>query len=107
MTKLEIKSLADNVEICFAHSRDNATFTLEQRDKWLYQGVKLRECLKNLISKEISQAADSKVIEANTKLKSINQRLQDKQESLNKFSETVEDITNVVAILDIIIGLAV
>lgn len=107
MTRLEIELLAKIVDLCFDNSLDNQTFDPQQRDQWLIKAVEMRRRLIKLIGREISQGADSKVVEANAQLKVISQKLQDKQESLRQFVKTIQDITDIVIILDIIIGLAV
>lgn len=107
MSNLEIALLAHNTELCYEYSRDNATFSLGQRNQWLIKGFEQKSRLNELIGKEMLGHVGPKVIEANTKLKAINKRLKDKQESLNKFSETVQNINDVISILDILIGLAI
>lgn len=105
MTKLEIETLAQNTHLCFAYSRDNATFNQEQRTKWLSKGLDQRARLTELITKELSKSAEPTVIDANKRLKTISQTLQNEEESLKQYADTVQEITDVVAILDTIIGL--
>lgn len=107
MSNLKIESLAQNTHLCYEYSRDNATFSSDQRDQWLIKGFEQKARLNELIGKEMSGDVDSKVIEANTKLKAINERLKDKHESLNKFSDTVQQINDAISILDILIGLVI
>jgi hypothetical protein len=107
MPKLAIETLTRNSHLCFSYSRDNATFTQEQRNKWLIQGMQQKARLIELIGKELSESIEEKVIAANAQLKTINERLQDKEESLRQYADTIQKISDVVVILDIIIGLGV
>lgn len=104
MAILDIETLTQNVEFCFANSRKIVTFSLEQRRVWLIQGIELQQRLVELIGIEMSQSIAPKVVEANKKLKALAERLKNTQESLKKFSDTVQAIIDVVIILDTIIS---
>jgi hypothetical protein len=106
MTKLEIDQLVQCIDLCYEYSRDNAAFSLEQRNQWLIKGFELKARLLELVGKEVAKNVDSEVTKANQRLKTISDRLKDKRESLNQFADTVQKITDVVGILDILIGLA-
>jgi hypothetical protein len=104
MAILDIETLTQNVEFCFANSRKNVTFNLEQRRCWLIQGIELQQRLVELIGIEMSQSIAPKVVEANKKLKALAERLKNTQESLKQFSDTVQAIIDIVIILDTIIS---
>ena len=105
MIELDIPTLTEIVTLCFANSRNNQAFNLEQRRTWLIQGIEQRQRLRQLIGEKIADEASPLVQEANQRLSEINQRLKDVQETLRKFNNTIEQITALVDILDQIIGL--
>jgi flagellar biosynthesis/type III secretory pathway ATPase len=107
MSNLKIDLLAQNSHLCYEYSRDNATFDLKQRDQWLIKGFELKARLVELVGKEMAQGVNSEVDKANQQLTIISKRLKDKAESLSKFADTVQKITDVIDILDILIGLVI
>jgi hypothetical protein len=104
MTTLDIETLTQIVELCFANSRNNEIFSLEQRRQWLIKGMELQQRLVELIGQEMSQDVAPTVTKANQKIKAINERLKNTQETLHKFNDTIQQIIELVNILDIIIG---
>lgn len=97
MTTLEIATLTETIHLCFEYSQNNETFNLQQRIKWLIEGINLRERLKQLMSEELSLDADSLVEKANEKLEKISEKLQ------NKFNEIIQQIIDLVAIADLLV----
>ncbi|WP_373542754.1 hypothetical protein [Chamaesiphon sp.] len=107
MTPLSITDLAESTAKCFEYSRDIAIFTPEQRDKWLIRGFKLSSALSILVGALFKSSVDPKIIEANKKLREINDRLKDKKKSLSDFPDTIKKIDDVISILNIFIGFIV
>ncbi len=99
-------ALAAAVRLCFERARDNATFTDEQCAEFLFQGKRLRGLLVNLISTTIS-AVTPAVEAANQELDDLVARLNDTQETLAKYEDTVKRIGDVVGALDQILKFAV
>lgn len=71
---------------------------------FLIKGFEQKQRLTQLIGEELSNASDPTVTEANMKISEVNLRLKNEQESLNKFIETIQNISDVVSILDTLIG---
>ena len=104
MVQLDIPTLIDNITICFANSRDNESFDIDQRRKWLIQGIEQRQRLRQLIGEQIAEEANSLVTDANQRISHINQRLKEKLESRRRFNDTIEQIITVVGVLDQIVS---
>lgn len=102
MNALDIETLTQIVELCFANSRKNVTFNLDERRHWLVQGTKLQQELVDLIGQDMSQDVAPEVKKANQKLKAISERLKNTQETLQKFDDTIQKIIELVSVLDTI-----
>lgn len=98
-TKLETLTLHQNIDLCFAYSRDNEKFNEEQREGWLIQGENLRARLVELLGAEFPSGLDPNVQAANKKLKGINQQLQDTQNLLGKYNQIIKELQALVEIL--------
>jgi 1,2-phenylacetyl-CoA epoxidase PaaB subunit len=107
MSDLSISLLADNTKKSLENSRDNATFRPEERDRWLSRGVKQSDILNRLVGAKLSEDADAKIIEANTQLKKVNDRLKDKLASSSKLNASLKEVDDSLAILNILVGLIV
>ena len=105
MIKLELEVLTANAHRCFENARNNRDYGSGQRDTWLIKGLELKARLNELIGKEISDDYDEKIIEANKKLKKINEKLKETENNLAQYADTVQEITDLVKILNIFIGL--
>jgi hypothetical protein len=107
MANLKIQLLTENTSLCFEYSRNNAIFNSEQRKMWLIKAFEQKGRLAQLIGEELSNESDPTIIEANTKMSEVNIRLKNKQESINKFIETIQNISDSISILDTLIGFIV
>ena len=114
MTKLDISNvisishLTELTTQCFANSRNNQAFNLEQRNEFLRQGLQYREIIKQLIGQEIEDSTNNlaKEKEADEKLSKINESLKRTQETPQKFNQTIESLTELADILSQIINIA-
>lgn len=103
MTTLEIATLTETIHLCFEYSLDNEIFSPQQRSKWLIEGMNLRERLKQLTSEELSLDADYLVEKANEKLEQVSEKLPNKLESCQNFNEIIQQISDLVAIADLLV----
>lgn len=100
MTKqLEIPTLVQNINLCFAYSRDLEKFNPEECKGWLIQGKNLRTHLVELEAAKFSSELDSKVQAADEKLKLISQKLQDTQNLLKSYNDIIRDLQELAGIL--------
>jgi hypothetical protein len=107
MSDLSVALLADNAKKSFEYSRDNITFTSDERNQWLIRGFKQSAMLNTFVGAKLSGGADGKIIEANTQLEKINDRLKNSLASSSKLNDTLQQIDDSLASLDILIGFIV
>lgn len=107
MTKqLDIPTLEQSIHLCNAYSRDNEKFNPEERDGWLTQAETLREYLVQLEAIQFSSNLDFKVEAANKKLTDISQKLQNTQNLLNSYNDSIEELQALAGILGDLVNLA-
>ncbi len=103
--KLDILTLQQNVELCYAYSRDNQKFNEEQRQQLLIQSEKCRQRFAELVAAEFPPKLSPNVQQANDKLKSINKQLQDTINLLAHFNQIITELQALVGILNGLIKL--
>jgi hypothetical protein len=105
LANLEIQLLLESTQLCFDNSLEIGVFTQQECDQWLIRGFQLKSRLSQLVGKQLANIDDSKIAAANLKLREINSRLKSSMGTNNNFAENISKIDDAVSIIDIIIGL--
>ncbi|MHC4570896.1 MAG: hypothetical protein ACYS0C_02310 [Planctomycetota bacterium] len=98
------QKLASIIELCFDYS-SNDRVSEEDQKKFLALGKRLRGTLLNLITAEF-EADTAQVIEANSQIESVNNKLRNEAQVLDDIANTIEQLGRLASILDDLIGIA-
>jgi hypothetical protein len=104
MIATDTTTLSNIIVQCFDYSMDGR-FTQKQRSAFLMDGKRLRGHLMNLLSARFDDGTQA-VVDANTQLSKINDRLEDSVETLAHAASTLNDVANLVSNLDKLLSLA-
>lgn len=104
MIATDTTTLSDIIVQCFDYSMDGR-FTQKQRSAFLMDGKRLRGQLLNLLSARFDDGTQA-VVDANTQLSKINDKLKDSAETLAHATSALNDVAKLVSNLDKLLSLA-